>query len=182
MPVRLLWFVRAALCGAVIALAFPGCDSADNVTPPVPDGGSVVGNVIQFNQAGKSERYRISGWSKAEPKFIWTEGTSARLALPIGKDAGALNLRVTAAGLTGGADLAFQPVEVLANDQKVADWQVGSTAEFNAPIPAELANSAEMLNIEFRIPKATSPKALGQSEDPRVLGMALHHLTVLPAS
>lgn len=174
-------FLRNAACAAALTFLLPACGRTDEASVTPSSGGSVIGKVIRFNPGGKSESYRISGWSKTEPEFTWSEGNSARLALPIGKNSGALTVRVTAAGLTGGEDLAFQPVEVFANNQKVADWQVGTTAEFNAPIPADLANSAEMLNVEFRIPKATSPKALGQNEDARILGIAVHSVAVMQA-
>jgi hypothetical protein len=56
-------------------------------------------------------------------------------------------------------DLLFQPVEVYANGQKIADLQVGKLADFEASIPATIPNAAGKIEIEFRIPKATSPKA-----------------------
>ncbi len=41
---------------------------------------NVIGNVIKFT--ADSERYRVSGWNKSEGDYAWSEGTSARLALP----------------------------------------------------------------------------------------------------
>jgi hypothetical protein len=77
--------------------------------------------------------------------------------------------------LTNPPDLPFQPVEVLANQKQVAQWEVSSVGEFRAIIPAE-AVIGSTLEMELRTPKATSPKALGQSEDPRVLGVCVHWL------
>jgi hypothetical protein len=131
--------------------------------------GSVVGQVIQFTSA--SERYRVSGWSKTEGDFAWTDGTSARLALPIPADTGPLTVKMTLRGLIQPPTLPSQPVEVYVNDQKVADWQVSDTAAFTGEIPAELTKGAGTLNLEFRIPKATSPKALGMNTDTRILGI-----------
>lgn len=174
----------SSACVALYIAAFgflSGCDQPAQ-TPPGPDlGESVVGKVIRFTEAGDSARYRTAGWSKTEPEFTWTEGNSAKVSLPVPKDAGSLALRLTAAGMIGG-DLAHQPVEVFANGQKVADWQVGNTAEFSATIPAEALKGTGVLQIEFRLPKATSPKALGQSEDPRVLGLAVHEISLSPRS
>lgn len=164
---------------ALLALFLPACDQRSGAgSASAPE--SVVGKVIRFKQGADSEAYRASGWSGTEAEFTWTEGTSAKLALPIGKDGSALTLKVTAGALTG-TNLPFQPVEVWVNGRKLADWQVSTTAELSADVPAELAKTG-MLNVEFRTPKATSPKALGQSEDPRILGIAVHHVTVLPAS
>ena len=164
---------------ALLALLLPACDNAGNAGNTVAPGAreSVVGKVIRFKKGGESEPYRASGWSATEAEFTWSDGTSAKLALPINKDAAGLTLKVTAAALTG-PNLPFQPVEVFVNDQKIADWQVANTADFSADVPAELTKTG-VLNVEFRTPKATSPKALGQSEDPRVLGIAVHTISVM---
>jgi hypothetical protein len=135
---------------------------------------SVIGQIIQFTS--DSERYRVSGWSKTEGNFAWTEGTSARLALPIPADAGALKLSMTLRGLTQPPTLPSQPVEVYVKDKKIADWQVSETAPFTAEIPTELTKGSKMLDLEFRIPKATSPKALGMNADPRVLGICAYSM------
>jgi hypothetical protein len=135
---------------------------------------SVIGQVVQFTS--DSERYRVSGWSKTEGNFTWTEGTSARLALPIPVDAGPLTVKMTLLGLTQPPALPFQPVEVYVKDRKVAEWQVSASAQFTAEIPAELTKGMKTLNVEFRIPKATSPKALGMNTDIRTLGICAYSL------
>lgn len=142
---------------------------------------SVIGQRIDFAQGGASEKYRVSGWSKTEEKFTWSEGTSAKLLLPVGSDGGPWLLKVTMAGLIHPPDLPAQPVEVYANDRKVADWQVGNTADFAATIPDEANKAGGKLDIEFRVPKAASPKSLGQNEDPRVLGICVHAVELTKA-
>jgi hypothetical protein len=135
---------------------------------------SVIGQVIKFTS--DSERYRVSGWSRTEGNFAWTEGTSARLALPIPVDAGALKLSMTLRGLTQPPTLPAQSVEVYVKDKKIADWQVSETAPFTAEIPAELTKGTKKLNLEFRIPKATSPNALGMNADTRLLGICAYSI------
>ena len=52
-------------------------------------------------------------------------------------------------------------------------WQVvADPAEFSASIPQEITRRGGLLRITLKIPKATSPKALGTSADPRILGVA----------
>ena len=70
----------------------------------------------------------------------------------------------------------YQMVEVFANGQKIADWEVADTADFSARIPAEVTKSGGILNIELRVPKATSPKALGLSDDSRILGIRVYSI------
>jgi hypothetical protein len=52
--------------------------------------------------------------------------------------------------------------------KKIADLQVGNRSDLEASIPAAIANGGGTIEIELRIPKATSLKALGQSSDQRV--------------
>jgi hypothetical protein len=146
--------------------------SASSKTPAA----DVLGKNIEFKAGGGSENYRISGWSKTETEFTWTEGLAAKLGLPIPKGGSALTLRVTMSALIHPPELVAQPVEVYANGQKLDEWQVGGTAEFMTTVPASIRKAAETLVLEFRTPKATSPKALGVNEDPRVLGICVHSL------
>lgn len=129
-----------------------------------------AGWTVGFNAGSGSEVYRVSGWSGAEAEFTWTEGTSAKLKLPIPDQNAALVLRMKLGGLIQ-PQLPVQNVAVYANGEKIADWQVSEPADFSAPIPPELTKNAEDLNIELRIPDAASPQSLGMSYDGRLLGV-----------
>jgi hypothetical protein len=52
--------------------------------------------------------------------------------------------------------------------KKIGDSQVGNLSDLEASIMAAIANAGGTIEIEFCIPKATSPKALGQSSGQRV--------------
>jgi len=135
---------------------------------------SVVGHQIQFGEGGGSEGYRTSGWSHTEERFTWTEGKSAKLSLPIGGENGPFNLKMTLAAFTHAPDLPSQPVEVFVNGQKLTEWQGSSNpAEYQLTIPADVVKGGRTLEIEFRTPKATSPRSVGLNEDGRVLGVCL---------
>jgi hypothetical protein len=57
------------------------------------------------------------------------------------------------------------------------NWQaVANPAEFSTSIPQEMTRRGGLLRITLKIPKATSPKALGMSADPRILGVACFDL------
>ena len=85
---------------------------------------------------------------------------------------------MTLSGFTNPPELPAQPVEVYANGIKVADWQVGDKAEFTALIPPNATGDGNLLKLELKIPKAISPKALGQSQDSRLLGVACFDLVI----
>jgi hypothetical protein len=170
---------RSACSGLLILLfgviAQLGCNKSSS---PGDNNGTadVVGKRIEFKTGGNSEQYRVSGWSVTEPKFTWSEGTSAKLALQISPVASGLAVKVTMAALVNPPALPFQPVELYANGQKMAEWQVADVAEFVATIPGEITKAGGTVTLEFRTPKATSPKALGLNEDARVLGVCLTSL------
>jgi hypothetical protein len=109
--------------------------------------------------------------------MTWTEGTAAVLAMRVSPTNEPVLLKMKLAGLTKDPELPYQPVEVYVNDQKVADWQlVADPAEFSASIPQEITRRGGLLRITLKIPKATSPKALGRGADPRILGVACFDL------
>jgi len=71
-----------------------------------------------------------------------------------------------------------QSVTVLANGQKIAEWQVANTTDFNATIPGELVKDGGLLTLELQTPNAASPKSLGMSDDARVLGVLCSELAI----
>jgi hypothetical protein len=137
-----------------------------------------LGTIIRFGSRRGAERYEVNGWSKAEPEFTWTEGTSAALQLQMPSASGRLALHARMRGIATSADVPFQPTDVYVNGQKVAHWDVGAPAEFQAAIPPEVACQNDALMIEFRTPLAVSPSALGANADTRVLGVCVFELQV----
>ena len=69
---------------------------------------------------------------------------------------------MTLRGLIQPPTLPSQPVEVYANNQKVADWQVADSAVFTAEIPAELTKGGDgTLNLELGFQRQLHPRAWG---------------------
>jgi hypothetical protein len=156
---------------AFTLLVLQGCNrpdsSADSSGPPQVE----YGSKINFGKGGNSEPYKSAGWSTTEEKFTWSEGTSAQLRIPVPATNDPVTIKVRMAALVKPPELPSQPVEVFINDQKIVDWQVGDTSEFVARIPPDLTKKGGVLNFNIKTPKATSPKALGLSTDPRILGI-----------
>jgi hypothetical protein len=140
-----------------------------------------IGNKIDFGANGNSKPFKVSGWSDAETKHSWTNGTVSVLAMRISPVAEPLTLKIKCGGLSKNPEVPSQPVEVFVNDQKIADWNVRElTAEYSAAIPPEISKSGGLLTITFKIPKAFSPKSLGMGEDPRLLGLACLEVSLTP--
>jgi hypothetical protein len=68
-------------------------------------------------------------------------GKSAQLALPIPADSGGLTLVIKMGALVNRPAVPYQVVEVLANGQKTADWEVADMADFSALIPGEVISN-----------------------------------------
>jgi hypothetical protein len=133
---------------------------------------------VRFGTGGDGAAFISTGWSSPEPGHTWSDKNSATLVLDLPPSSTPLRLRMHLTGLKKAPELPFQPVELLANDAKVADWQVGDEAEYTTELPADLVRSGGPLRLEFRIPHATTPKQLGLANDERVLGVALHSLEI----
>lgn len=168
------------------AAVFVGCQKSEDESvtqsaPSTPAGTGnnyELGNVIRFGVGGGSERFKQGGWSSTEKEFTWTIGESAKLALSIPPTTQPLNLRMRLTSLLKPPQRTSQAVTVLANGQKIADWQVGNTADFNVTIPAELVKDGGLLTLELKTPDPASPKSLGMGDDARVLGVLCSELAI----
>lgn len=165
--------IVARLLTLILGLAFGtfgGCDrpSSDQAsTAPKLE----YGTKVSFGKDGNSDPFKSSGWSTTEEKFTWSEGTSAVLRMAIAPTSDTIVLKIAMAALIKEPELPSQPVGLEINGHQIAKWDVGNTAEFTATLPQDLTKAGGVVSITLKTPKATSPKALGQSSDPRVLGV-----------
>jgi hypothetical protein len=169
----------AAVVAALALVMLSACSKSNTPEKSVPgsDVNLAYGTKVSFGTGGNSDPFRVSGWSGTESQMTWTEGTAAVLAMRVSPTNEPVTLKMKLGGLTKDPELPYQPVEVYVNDQKVADWQVvAGPAEFSASIPQEITRRGGLLRITLKIPKATSPKALGMSADPRILGVVCFDL------
>jgi hypothetical protein len=135
---------RTGIAARLASLALPllcvsACDRTTFSTSPKLSGGAdySYGTVVSFGRGGAGDAFKISGWSHAEEEHTWTEGNSAAIAVKITATDAPITFVVTALGYTHPPELPVQPVEVFANDQKIADWQIDKFAQFTAPVPPE---------------------------------------------
>lgn len=192
--VRLVFTI---VCCVLAASLLWGCGPSKEAGPtansPTPDSTNAsprtasttneysIGDKINFAASGNSKPFKVSGWSEAESTHSWTDGAVSVLAMRISPATNPLTLNMKLAGFVRAPDFPSQPVEVYANDEKIADWNVGGDqAEYTAPIPPAISQSGGLLTITLKIPKATSPKSLGLSNDARLLGLACIEVSLTP--
>jgi hypothetical protein len=138
------------------------------------------GSVVYFGSKGQSEDYRVQGWSITESEATWTEGRTAVLDLQIISPQQPLTLRARIAGMTQPPTVSSQPTDVYANGELIAHWDVsGTPADYHAPLSPEVMSRSSSLRLEFKTPAAISPKAVGASEDARVLGLLWFELQLI---
>ena len=174
-------FPICLFCAASMGFLFlNACKKTETSAPVVAESNAryEIGKKIGFGQSGDSELFRGAGWSPTEPEITWTDGNSAVLSFTGLPAKASLRLKMTLSGFTNPPELPAQPVGVYANGIKVADWQVGDKAEFTAFIPPNATGDGNLLKLELKIPKAISPKALGQGQDSRLLGVACFDLVI----
>jgi hypothetical protein len=168
-------FSASGIMGAALwmltLISLAGCDRQTTVDRTSGPAEVSYGTRIVFGKGGNSESYKVSGWSTTEEKFTWSEGAAAELRIPVAATDDIIVLKMRIGALFKSPELPFQPVEVHINGQKIAEWQVGDTAEFVVAIPHDITKQGGVLEVSIKTPKATSPKTLGLSADPRVLGI-----------
>ncbi len=170
---RLHRWLPLACAAAVLAACSDRGGSAIDAAKPY-----TVGSKVRFGTGGDGLGFLGAGWSSPESGHTWSDEMSAVLALKVEPSAEPLTVRMQLSGLKKAPELPFQPVELLVNGTKVADWQVGEEAEYTAALPAEIGATGGALRLELKIPKATTPKQLGMGNDERVLGVAIHALQI----
>lgn len=142
---------------------------------------SRVNKVLNFkSQNNSSLEYQLGDWSEPEPIGTWTDGTDAKLRIPI-KQPIKDNL-ILEANVSPFLNQKHpkQLVDILVNGQFLTQWVFQIDFVENKQenirkitIPAEFIqdNNDNHLELNFRIQKPVSPHSLGLSQDKRLLGL-----------
>ena len=144
--------------------------------PRVP--GYTWGQRLDFGRDGSAVPYLTSGWS-ANPASHWTvaDDTLASVLVfsPQG-NGGAKKLELEADPFLGG-NVKRQEVQVFVNGSNVGKLEFRRHAVQTLVIPEDKLPSGDAtVTLEFRIPTATSPASLGESDDKRKLGISVKSL------
>jgi hypothetical protein len=139
-----------------------------------------LGEEIRFEAGQFGSRHTLSGWSPAEPWGSWTDARCAALQFYFRtKPIGSLLLVVEACAYTCTAHPA-QSVKVECQGETLAVWNFDSDHFENRSlvIPPSALTGSGSLTIYFHLLNPASPEELGESEDLRLLGMALRSLRI----
>ena len=87
-------------------------------------------------------------------------------------------LKATMSGFTKAPELPSQAVEVFINGQQTTHWEIAVKGLVQLLIPVAAVRDGN-LQLEFRLPKATSPASLGISADQRQLALRFYDLELV---
>jgi hypothetical protein len=120
----------------------------------------------------EAERYMWYGWSRREEGLRWSDGKEAALvfASSPGSDI-MLRMKLGALVAPGRHE---QRVNIDLNGQQLQTLLIkeDGAREYSLLLPKELLRGRNVLT--FGLPDAASPKSLGQSDDTRLLGIAVY--------
>ncbi len=138
----------------------------------------VIGTTIDFSSKGKASNYLLAGWSDPEPSHRWTDSRLAGLHFQIATlFKGDLVLRLKGYGYSVEGKIDNQKVNVLINGHQVAQWMVKNDMWYEATIPNSIVPDGQ-INMVFEISNPAAPADFGQSDDKRMLGMAVRELEI----
>jgi len=141
----------------------------------------MLGDDLNFYKDEQPLKCAVDGWSGLEPWGMWSEGRECQLLIRLEA--------IPSADLILSADvIAFtrkvlprQKINILANDSLVGKWVFTygePDRERKLLIPMEVFREAPVLKLTFEILNPQSPKNLGESGDPRLLGIGLKSLSI----
>ena len=143
-----------------------------------------VGQVIEFGKGQSGSAFLINiagiqseGWGWAYPEVwgTWSEGSKAKIAIPLPLYAAnkPLTLQMNLRALVNNLH-PFQRINVLVDGRPTLNLTLTKGEHNIAEIPLNhLAPKQEFVMLEFKLPDATTPKKLGMGDDSRQLAVGI---------
>ena len=144
-----------------------------------------VGDELKLAGFSIDESPLVSGWSVLEPTGCWTLGREATIAWSVSGHEGELELRVDGHAFLH-KNAPAQSVQLWVNDRQAAHWQFRAGGASPLPariaIPAAVVRNRDVLMLTFVIQSPCSPAEVGESSDPRALGLHLRSISLTRAA
>jgi hypothetical protein len=139
-----------------------------------------VGEEIRFETGQNGGRHTLSGWSVAEPWGTWTDARCAALQFYFREKPLAPLLLVFEARAYTCASHPAQSIRVECQGETLGIWNFDAEQfeSRSVVLPAAAVTASGSLTIYFHLLNPASPAELGESDDLRLLGMALRSLRI----
>ena len=135
---------------------------------------------LQFSSE-EADKYLWYGWSGRELYSHWTNSGKAALVFSVDEQVrkqANTKLRIFGAPFLAPGKVDAQRVTIELNDQKIAEWLLNESEGAIRVIDVPLNILREQNTLVFRMPDAASPRALGVSEDWRLLGFNVQWIEI----
>jgi hypothetical protein len=146
-----------------------------------------LGEEIFFGVGGEGDLFAGDGWSFAEEWGRWSVDGRSGIRMILDRPTGRpMLLRIRARSFLR-REHPSQRVEVLVNGRSVGRQEfvfseaAADTVLSEFDVPAAMVGADGVVRITFESPDAISPRALGEGEDRRCLGVGLESLELVPA-
>lgn len=142
-----------------------------------------LGRRVEFSGATPYEPWLVSGWSTPEEHGTWSDGTRAKLLVPLAAPAAsALKAKFNFRPFVAPPVLPAQKIRLYANGKPIATWEAATEGQFQATVPREEIAGGETLEFLFELPRGAAPLDHGTGADGRMLGISLQAMTIEEAT
>lgn len=148
--------------------------STDQLTDMLPQ--AVPGIAYSFNRGGSGVAFLGNGWSQPEEWGTWSASNEANIVVLPKNHPTRMKLTLSAFIYP---PIASQRAQVSINGDVVADLVLTSPVPGTIEISLPPNREERVLNLDFRLPDARSPKEIGMSADERRLSIGLISLDFL---
>lgn len=142
-----------------------------------------INQSIRFSIGQNGSDYAYSGWHSPEPWGTWSAGKEAKIRMFFTeKPTGNIFLRIRMVALVSDTKKC-QTVIINANKIDIGNEEIclgkwNSDADSIYPIPVDIFEHTNRLDLTFKVPGATTPSSLKINSDNRVLGVGLISLAI----
>ena len=140
------------------------------------------GSDLLFRSDGNAHGYLLDGWNSPESWGAWTLDHEAGLCLPLEESMGRGATLTAVVQPFVNAKHPVSSVQVLYFGQRIAEWTFESSAQVEKQIvlSPDLVSSDRSPSFVIRVLNPASPIELGDSTDPRRLGLGFVSLRLTP--
>ncbi|MBX3736422.1 MAG: hypothetical protein KF715_07035 [Candidatus Didemnitutus sp.] len=135
-----------------------------------------TGDLISCRATGNFDQFSLFGFASPDEGFTWTNLPRAAFQFRSAQPAnGDVEIAIEARPYQS-PKRAVQPMRLSVNGEPVGEFQLEKQETVRAVVPARVWNREPIVTIVFEFPAAESPREMGTSDDPRILGWGIYSL------
>ena len=124
------------------------------------------------------ENYLLDGWGVPEKNFTWTAAEHCTIRLPLLRGNGYFIFRMVVSPLVVEERLRFQALELTIDGESLGSCKLKVKSVIEVRLPPLPIQDDEPVTIALHLPNAARPSEITDSDDHRLLGLAVHSMMV----